>query len=148
METICLPLHVSRGDGNVWHHRVVLIPNPVHRCLTRALAATTWKTSREKVQMFGGRKAATSSRARIRTTGALRIPSSTLFGNSSNSVMTATTTRCPTNWECRRKSQADGGASQSCQTDLLASQAAGSGKQLGTARIFHAYIPYSIMMRC
>ena len=50
METICLPLHVSRGDGNVWHHRVVLIPNPVHRCLTRALAATTWKTGREKVR--------------------------------------------------------------------------------------------------
>ena len=41
VEAIRLPLQVSRGNGNIWHHRAVLIPNPVHRCLTRALAATT-----------------------------------------------------------------------------------------------------------
>ena len=41
VEAIRLPLQVSRGNGNIWHQQAVLIPNPMHRRLTRALAATT-----------------------------------------------------------------------------------------------------------
>jgi hypothetical protein len=33
-----------------------------------------------------------------------------LFWNSSNSVMTATAPRCPTNWESRSNRKKDGGA--------------------------------------
>ena len=49
-----------------------------------------------------GRQAAKSSRSCIGITCAPRSPPSTVFWISSTCVLTATATRCPTNWESRK----------------------------------------------